>query len=400
MADTTPLSSLIVQSTKAAIFKKLVDIASAAGLTTETWESGDPTRELFAAVAERWETWEAIIPNVIRGGFLGLAKGDWLTLLLEQNYGVQRRAATFATCTVQITNSTSENFGTIDVDDLTFRNPSTDATFRNSTAGVLGPLATITLDIEAEVAGTGGTSAIGTITELVPSVPGLTVTNTTAAVGRDQEAEEDARQRGRAKIAGGLSQAGPRGAYEYAILTDELQSDLVSNVTRIRIIDEATDGSLPIFIAGDAGALTGPDVVKAQAAIDNWANPFVINALVFNASNVVIPIDYSLWVYDSINLTTSQVEDLVAAALLADFKDRPIGGDVVPPATSGKIYRDWIEGRILAAVAPHGFRCTVNAPVSDVDLALSFAGGSGVGEVATLGTVTPSVTIVEKRGTW
>ena len=398
MADTVSLATLLLKATKAEIYKKLLDIGVVTGLLTESWEEGDPTRSLWDATSELAEVWEANRGEIVAGGLLGLASGKWLTLLLAQNYNVTRRVATFATCTVEVTNATSENLGTIDIDDLTFENSSTGATYRNTESKVLGPSSTVTFEVEAEVAGTDSNAGIGDIDTLVPSIPGVTATNTTAAVALDEESDDAATDRGKAKLES-FSPAGPKGAYDYAIKTPELQTDGVSNVTRTRIVDESDIGQVAVFVAGASGAVLAGDVTKAEEAAETYANPHKTDLFVLNTTNKTIAVTYALWVYDTINLTTAEIEDLVEAKLVEEFPKRPIGGDVIPPATSGKIYRDWIEAQILAAVYPHGFRCTVSTPAADVDLQLDFQPqGVSIAEVAVLGTITPAVTIVEKQG--
>ena len=199
MADDTLLSKLITTETKDAILQKLLDIADGLGLKTETWSSGDPTRSFFAALAARLgDAWEPGIAKMVKGGFLGLAEGDWLTLLLRYNFAVERVTGTYASCTVRLTNSSTATIGAIAVGAVTVRNPTTGATYRNTTSGTLGPGPAATLDLTfmAEVAGSGGTAGIGDINQLVNAISGVTVSNTTAAVGTDEESDTDAALRG------------------------------------------------------------------------------------------------------------------------------------------------------------------------------------------------------------
>jgi hypothetical protein len=123
-----------------------------------------------------------------------------------------------------------------------------------------------------------------------------------------------------------------------------------------------------------------------QTAIDENVEPLTVTATVTNATGVTQAVTYSLWVYDSSGLTEAEIETAVEDALIAGFALKAIGGDVITPP-SGYLYKGWIEATILAAVSPHGFRVTVATPAADVALTSS--------QVAVLGTVTPTVTIIE-----
>ena len=387
MALPAELAKLVVVGTRDAIYAKLLDLASAIGLDTETWEAGDPTRTLLDATARLAETWESLTSQAIEGGFLTLATGDWLTSLLRYNYAVERREATYAECTVRLTNGSAATIGLLDVDDVTASNPTTGATYRNITSGTLaaGPGAILDLTFRAEVAGSDSSSAVSTITQLVTAIPGVTCSNTTAAVGADTETDEEARARGQAKLES-ISAGGPKGAYHYAITTPSLQADGITAVTRTRVIPNSTIGTVTIYVAGPAGAVLPADVTKAQAAVETYAEPHCVTATVSNAVNLTQNITYTLWVYSTIAKTTAQIQTAVQDHLIAALAAKAIGGDVIPPATSGYLYKGWVEAEILKAVDPHGFRCTVSVPSADVPLSIS--------NVVVAGTVTGTINLV------
>jgi len=235
------------------------------------------------------------------------------------------------------------------------------------------------------VAGSDSSSAVGTITQLVTAIPGVTCSNTTAAVGADTETDEEARARGQAKLES-ISAAGPKGAYHYAITTPSLQPDGLTAVTRTRVIPNSTTGTVTIYVAGPAGAVLPADVTKAQAAVETYAEPHCVSATVNNAVNLTQNITYTLWVYSTIAKTTAQIQAAVQDHLITALAAKAIGGDVIPPATSGFLYKGWVEAEILKAVDPHGFRCTVSVPSADVPLSIS--------NVVVAGTVTGTINLV------
>lgn len=376
------LAALVTAQVKSAILSTMLDLADTVGLDTETWKEGDPTRTTFDVVSRQWEAWEANAVRFIRGGFLELATGDALELLAYYHFGVDKQKATYAQCTVRLTNAGSAPY-TFDPDDLTFVNAATKATYRNSTGGTLAGSGTLDLTVIAETAGSAGSSGVGTILALVTALPQVSVTNLTAAVGLDAESDAALQARCRAKL-GALSPTGPADAYHYVATTAALNGG--AQVTRTRVLADSAVGNVTVYVAGAAGAVSAGDVVLVQAGLNVWATPLTVEATAVNSSNLVVPVTYTLWVYDSISLTTAAIQTIVAAALLESFRTRPIGGDVEPPATTGKIYRSWIEGQIIQSVAPHGYRCSVSTPAGDTSMT--------IGQVATLGTVTPTVTLV------
>lgn len=376
------LADQVTAQVAADILAVELDLADTVGLDTETWKSGDPTRTTFDVMSRQWEAWEANAVAFIAGGFLDLATGEPLEMLAYYYFGVEKVVATYAECTLRLTNAGSEPF-TFDPDDLVAyqAGPDPQPTYRNSTGGTLNPSSTLDVTIISETAGSGGSATVGTILALVTALPQVSVSNTTAAVGVDAESDAALRARCRAKL-GALSPSGPADAYHYVATTTALNGG--AQVTRTRVIADSDVGEVTVYVAGASGAVSGGDVVLVQAGLDEWATPLTVEATAVNASNVVIAVTYTLYVYDSISLTEAEIETLVDDALLAAFITRPIGGDGDPG--TGKIYRGWIEGQILQAVAPHGYRCTVSAPAGDTSLTVS--------QVATLGTVTPTVNIV------
>lgn len=378
------LETLLEEETEATLLAKLYAVLDAVGIDTESFAPGDPTRSEMYAVARTQEAKEDLITDAIRGGFTDTAEDDWLDVCIESQFDVPRRTATFATCTVRYTNAGNQ-LHTIAAEDDTFRNSTTDATYKNTTGGTLNPGGTLDVTVEAETAGTGGNALPGEIDELVSTRAGVTVSNITTAAGTDKEPDDDYRIRGKGKLSA-LSPNGPKGAYDYVVTTPELNGG--ASVTRSRTFGNSQTGVVQVYVAGASGAVTGDDVDLCQEAVEQYAEPICIGATVVSAANLTQAVTYSLWVYDSINLTSEEIETAVSTALAAAILARRIGGDVIPPDESGNLYKDIIEQAIMRAVYPHGFRVTVTTPAADVPMDLN--------QVAVLGTVTATaINIVE-----
>lgn len=407
MSLPTALSELIRQRTQEEILDDSIAQMQSQAVATETWKSGDPTRALLFTLSYELgglEDPDVGYPAIISGGFLGYAVGPWLDALATYNFNTPRNAGTYATCTLELTNTTAQDFGTLDANDITAENPTTHATYHNTASVALGPAgsptAVATVAIEADAIGSGASAAIGDISEVV-NLPGVTVTNTTAATGIDAEDDVAYTLRAQQKFVS-LSPNGPAGAYTYVVTTASLQADgsNATNVTRVRTIGDSDYGEAVFFLAGSSGALLAADQTRAQATVEKWAEPLAADALAVLATEVSFPVTYELWVYDTINMTEADIKALVFSALTTATNQRRIGGDnEAGDDTPGFIFVEWIRAQITETVAPHAFKCLVTTPAADVpvDLTVDALNNIYTAQVATLGLVTPTVHIVASK---
>lgn len=383
------LASLLVQETKAAIYQKGLDVAKALGLPVTSWETGDPTRSLYHFVSDILSTLEGVAVGYIASGFLDFAVAranadpddrQWLVLLAEQVYGYEAAEATYATCTVTLTNGGGGLYP-VEAGDLTFRSSATGKTYHNTSAGTLnsGIGQTLTLDIIADEPGSASSASATEIDEMVTTLLEVTCSNPTAAVGLDAESPNAIASGCRAKL-GSLSPNGPRSAYEYVATTPALTG--TSNVTRARSVGDSATGDVTLYLAGPSGAVAGADVALVQTAIETWATPLCITPTAVSAANKVIAPTYELWLYDTVGMTEAAAHALVQTALQAMMTARPISGDVIPPATSGYVYHSLIESTIASPFPGEVFRVVVTVPAGDTAVAAN--------EVPVLGTVTPT----------
>lgn len=374
------LTSMLVTRAKATLYAAGLAVADGLGLTTTSWSAGDPTRSLYHFVAEGLETLEVMVAGFVSSGFLDHAAGDWLTILAKQFYNVDRVEATYAAVTVTLTNAGGGVF-TIAAGDVRVKQSVDGQTYTNTTGGTLAALGTLDLDFIADEAGSDGGSAFaGDIDTMVTAMLGVTCSNALAALGLDAEEDAPLRDRCRAKL-GMLSPNGPADAYNYVVRSSDLTGD--TTITRSRTVADDTTGEVTVYVAGAAGAVLSGAVTLAQSAVETWATPLTVTPTVVAATEVIIPVTYSVWIYSSVGATNGEITSAIEAALLAMFAARPIGGDIISPATTGKMYQSLIASTIKEAYPAHVFRVTVSAPAGDASLA--------VNEVATLGTVTYTV---------
>lgn len=386
------LAELVVQETKDAIYEHALSIAESLGLPVTSWQPGDPTRSLYHVVSEILATLEETAVVFIKSGFLSLvaaaanedeAMYPWLVITAKEYFNVDAIEATFATTEVELTNSSGALY-VIDAGDLTFKNTSTDKTYHNTSGGTLSPGGTLTVDVEADEAGSDSNASAGEIDDLVTTLLGVTCTNDTAAVASDAEAPNALVDRCREKL-GSLSPNGPRDAYSYVAKTPDLTG--ISTVTRVRVFGDGTTGEVTVYLASASGGVSGSDVTAVEEALATYATPLCVTLTVASASEVTVAVTYQLWIYRGVNKTEDEVEEAVQDALEDLFAARPIGGDIIPPALTGKLYKSLIESAIRSVFPGYAFRVSVSAPSGDTSLTNS--------QVATLGAVTPTITFID-----
>lgn len=381
------LSGLLIQQTQAQIYAGALQIAQTLGLPVTSWQTGDPTRSLLYIESALISTLESIVTGYIQSGFLDYASGEWLVILAQEVFNVIVPPATYAETTETLTNAGGGVY-IIEPGDLTFTLSSNPAiTYTNTTGGTItgvgSPGATLNLTVQATQPGAASTASSGEIDTLVTTLLGVTCTNSTAAIGIDQQDDETTRQQCRDKL-GSLSPNGPAAAYSYVALNPALTG--IQTVTKARVYADSDTGDVLIYVAGPSGGVSSPDVAAVQAAIEQWATPLCITPTTKSANPITIAVTYSIWVYQSVNQTVSQIEAAITTALEACFANRPIGGDIIPPALTGFFYQSLIESTIGEVFPNQTFRVTVSSPGGDTSL--------GNGDVPVLGTITPTVTIL------
>ena len=402
MTTTPSLATLITQQTRDQYYNSALQTAQTLNLPVTAWLPGDPTRSLLfiesllLAIIDQqvtgyaqsaWLDYAALpVNDPITGNPLP-ASTAWLAILAQQVYNVLVPPATYATTTETLTN-TGGGFFVFGPGDLTFSNPSTGQTYHTTTGGTVTPVgtpgATLTgVSITADLPGSQGSAAANAINTLSTPLLGVTCTNPTAAVGLDQQPAATTIAQCRNKL-GSLSPNGPANAYAFVALNSTLTG--IQTITRVRVYPDSTTGKVQIYVAGASGLVAPSDVTAVQNAIQTWATPLCITPTVSSANAVVVPVTYTLWLYSSVNQTSAQIQTAVQTALGNYFAARPIGGDIIPPATTGALYLSELQTVIGSVYPGQTFRVQVSAPGGDVAL--------NNGDVPVLGAVTGTINLV------
>jgi hypothetical protein len=398
MTQQLSLAQLLTLVTEEQIYAQALSIATTIGLPVTSWSPGDPTRSLFYLESAVLAALEVIAVGYVQSGFLDYAAipnpdgspNPWLAILAQQVYGVTVPGATFASTPVTLANAGGGIY-VIEPGDLQVKNSTTGATYTNTTAatitGVGSPGATgsVTVVADGPFPGTLGSASAGEIDALVTTFNGLAVTNAAAAVGVDAQDPQTTVSQCRDSL-GALSPNGPAAAYTYVALNSALTG--TTDITQARTYPDSSTGDVTLYVAGSSGPVSGDDVAAVQAAINEWATPLCITPTVISATAVTIAVTYTIYLYQSVNADSTVVEAAIQTALEDFFTARPIGGDVIPPATTGYLYQSMVQTAIGAVYPNDTFSVSVSAPSGNTALTN--------GQVPVLGTVTPTVNLIPR----
>lgn len=380
----TPLS---VEELKTSFYNALAVV----GVTTTTWKPGAVTRTIIAVVCVVLHALSVLVSNIAKSGFLELSAGLWRRLVARYVYGVRYNAATFAAGTAYVSNSSGFVYS-LDPDDLELACSVSGATYRNTAAVSIGAgAANVAVAVQAVEAGSASSALPGELDTVVSSYNGLSVTNTEALVGLDDETDDALAQRCGEKL-GSFSPNGPVDAYAHAAKSALRENGSAIGVNRVLAIPDGF-GGVDVYVASPGGALATPDLELVDEAIQTQAAPLGITARVHNASPKTINVAYQCWAYNTTGLKESEIRDAVEAALLAYMAAVNIGGNRIE-ASSGAVYHDDIRAEISRAkykgASLRIFRTLLDTPAGDTPI--------GAHEFPTLGTVSSTIVRVAPSG--
>jgi hypothetical protein len=405
---TTPtLEDLLPTASATEIFDFMIDLATELGLPTTSWEEGDVTLTEYHNHADLSAARDRTLQKYIAGGYLDLIAGlardgvpgaySWLVLLAEQMYGYTADEATFASTFVTFENTGSKFFGELAAGDVTVRSSTSGKTYQitNETPFTIesGPGFTIgDIPVTADEPGSDSSAAAGEIDELVTGLIGVTVTNPSFAVGTDAESIDSIVRGCRARL-GILTDNDGKPADGYDSVALDKDKTGTTAVTRSRTFGESETGDVLQYIAGPGGELSSEIVAQVEEAVVSEVVPLALATYTLeSAQNLVQPVTYRLWLYETVGLDEGEVKQLVENGLLEWFRERPIGGDTRAADDTGKIFQTSIEGAIQALFERQDFlKVDVLSPAFDVPVLAN--------QVPVKGVVTASGITFEKAPT-
>lgn len=395
-----PLAALFQPVLEAAWTDLEYIAAGQLGLPTTDWSTFSPERNILVINARMLEALGVASIERWRGMFLNFAAGEALSILAEETYLSPRLPATFATCVGDFFNNTLVTYTVSAGDYVTVKKSTTDD-IRYIIDGPLSipPGLTSGVQVRADTAGSIGSAIVGEIDEIEGSaLPDVTFVNTSAATGRDVESDGDLAARARLGITA-LSIGGPPDAYEYFAKGGERNGEIDATiaaigVTRVSVVEDLASGKVTCYFAtisgGVSGTATTGDLGLINAKLLLRVVPSGVDYEGFSATPLVIDMDYTAYVPDSIGVDEDELKDAILAKFDAYIQSTRIGGppEITPtPGFTGSITVSKTRGIITDVEVRESF------PVTDAVHTIN--GGTEqlvqVDEVPVPGTVTASV---------
>jgi hypothetical protein len=344
------ITPLTPKQIKTAMYEKLALL----GASTTAWNPGGVARLMIAIFAVVASAFSITIAALARSAFLTLSSGPWLTLVARYVFGTERFPATAAAGTITLVNTLGGNFPR-DAYAVTVAGPG-GKTYRNSVAFTLPPLGSVTVPFLADESGSGSNAGVGTIQRLVTTMPGVSVSNPVAFVGRDEETDDALIARAMLKPQS-ISPDGARGAYKWFALTATRASDgSLIGVNRVNVSHSSYFGEATVTVATPAGALSDADLADVDRHIFENALPGGVLLTVRTATNY--PISVSFWAYfDRENVSASEQTRIGIAALTPwlSSTEMPIGGVTIAGVAERKVLRDTIRDVLSQGFVDAGY---------------------------------------------
>jgi hypothetical protein len=266
-----------------------------------------------------------------------------LDLLADSEYDEQRTSATFAAGPVTLTNSSGAQRGPFEVGTFHLVNLSKKKTYSNSEVLTLTPSADTTVGFKADEIGSDSNTVANALT-LATSLIGVVVktsggANANSLIGIDAESNADLIIAARGRLQSLGPKLGPHGAYIYfakARTTFGYPTLAGGAVTRVVCFTDPLTGIIYVYLADNAGPISGPDALLLKAFLTATVLPdgptLEVSAAVPN--NIAFTVDAYVPA-SKIAVAASEIQTAIT-----DFVNTlPIGG------TSGLV-----QGVQLAAV--------------------------------------------------
>ena len=257
------LSQLITPVTQAQALQTILNVLSQAGFQATSWQSGSIQLTLLNLFANTWSNLTQTIANIAAGGFTSLATGNWLTLVAQYIYGINRLNAT-STVGTMVLASTAPGTTTFNAGDIIVSNSPSGTpgaqTFTVSVGGSVLSGGTLSVAFTANTPGSAGNIAPNSTLYLWTPIPGITVTNpvisgtSTWITSPGQDAETDARLAARCLAKWSqLSYGNVNGAYAgwaFAALP---------TLTRVSVQSSPGNGNITVIGANSLGPISNGD---------------------------------------------------------------------------------------------------------------------------------------------
>jgi uncharacterized phage protein gp47/JayE len=357
------LEELFTPLTRDQVLASELEVATQLGLAVTAWQPTSIAREILYVNAQMVSNFSVTTSATARGGYLEYASGQWLTLLADQLFDVQRIESSFATGPILLTNAGSTPY-TIAAGDVRVLNVTTQTTYTNSSGGTLTASGTLALDFIADEPGADSTLTSTDTLSLVTSLPDVTPSWVADLIGTNEETDTALRARCRSSNAR-VSPNGPADAYNYYALTATRPDGTAIGVTRTNVFQG--NGTVYVYIADADGVVVSGDVAYVQDTLN--ANVTPMGFTVYTSSAVVLPVAIAMTLTKAPTATASntEIEALITAAITAYFSEIPVGGNKT--LSFGGIYLSTLVTLSRGAAGESVVDCVITGPAANVPLA-------------------------------
>ncbi len=327
------ITDLFTPLTSADIRARMVAELVTLNVPADKWRAGGVASTMLTVAAIVLSMMSGLISTILQGFFLPTATGNALKLLAYYVYSVVVPEATYATGNVTLTNAGGGVY-TVAIGQYTALNPTSGATYSNSSAFTLNALTSLSVPMRAIAPGSAGNSTPGTITQSVTPLTGVTVTNPVSFVGSDAPTDAAIRALCTNKLAS-LSVRGVRTAYAYAI---QVAINPVTmgpvNINRWSISEASHTGVVTLTIAAPDGTPDANDITGVVTSVEANARPMGIEVDVNGASEVDYTRTLTVYAVAAAGGTAAAVVTAIDTAISDYIAAYPIGGVTAADDTS------------------------------------------------------------------
>lgn len=332
-------------------------------LPTTSWHAGSTVRTIVEKDGEANEDFALAIQNVAKGGFLSTAADLWLDLWLEEMYDLTRTAGVAAQHACLLTDSASTGPHNIVAGQLV-ASTATGLRYSNVNGGTLLSGMTLSLTFQAEQRGTAYNVDVGVINQLLTSLPGVSISNTSITTqGRNRETDDEAKARAKLRW-GSLGVGGVEDAYRLWAL------EASSDVTRVLAkADPDVAGGILVLLAGPAGAVDSDAVDAVELAL---ATRIPFGSVLEVESAVETSVHVAATIYVAAGYSSSALASL-SANLTALFQGGANSiGETLPgiPISDGteKVYRAELIEQMQLPAGVRNVDISTLVPASDTTI--------------------------------
>lgn len=324
----------ITEVTRDKAKQDLLDLLNAIGFSATSWQEGSVPLALVELGAEIWSKLTQSAVFLKEYGLNDTSTGEGLTRFSRSHYANERTLAIAAQRNITLACSATEGPHSIALGGVVVQDP-TGKTFRNIDGlSIVYPFtlasgSSRTFLFEAEVAGAASNVGSGTVTKLVTTFAGVTITSDVATkTGADEESDARLRLRNSTKWS--------------TLASVQMIKDAVINVAlnaSPAVIQVAVDdqnprgaGTVDVYIAGQTSTLGSTDVDAVQAAL---AKRFFGAATVQTSAALGLGLSLTGTIYYDSKYTEAAVKSAVEDAtgsIYTFIGTIPIGGFSYPSA--------------------------------------------------------------------